>query len=308
MGSSNDRHHAKDVGADIARCRSGRVEQQRDDMFWNTRATAVVGVAFHDCLRARPMHVLIRKLTALHKMGCEEQSALLAAIGPVRTFLRGDDVVSDGSKPGHVAVILSGTACRYKILPGGKRHILSFQHPGDVTDLHGYVLGRIDHGIGALSAAEVGQIPHGRIETLCDRYPELVHVFWRDTMVDTAVLQHWSAGQARTVVERIANLLCETFFRLQVVGLATIGKPMPFGVTQLDLADALGLSLVHVNKTLSALKRQGVIERSTRGFAIRSLNELTRIGRFDSAYLHFDLPQPDESSRAPTSTRPFAFD
>src|SRR3954471_16182551 len=109
------------------------------------------------------MHILLRKLTQLHDLSEEEQAALLVNLGPPKEFRRGSDIVADGSTPTHTTVMLSGTACRYKMMRGGNRQILTFQYPGDMTDLYSYVMKKLDHAVGALSDATICQIPHEQI-------------------------------------------------------------------------------------------------------------------------------------------------
>src|SRR5215204_3418024 len=105
--------------------------------------------------------------------------------------------------------MLSGTACRYKILPKGKRHILAFQYPGDMTDLYSYVLKRMDHAIGTLSNCTFAHIPHEKVQELCMQYPNLGFAFWRDTMVDSSITHAWATGSARTTISRVAHIFCE---------------------------------------------------------------------------------------------------
>ena len=232
------------------------------------------------------MHILLRKLTRLHDLSKEEQAALLAALGPPQEIRRGDDIATDGSTPQQSTVLLSGTACRYKILASGKRHILTFQYPGDMTDLYSYVMKKLDHAIGALSDCKLAHIPHDKVAELCAKYPNLGYAFWRDTLVDASILHSWALGGGRKTVERVAHMLCEIFVRLEAVGLAERGRPLPFYATQLDLAEALGLSLVHVNKTLSVLKKNNLIGRKST-FEILDWEGLVRIANFDPGYLHF---------------------
>jgi CRP-like cAMP-binding protein len=191
----------------------------------------------HGRARSSAMHILLKKLTALHDISANEKTALLATLTPPRTVMRGHDIVAEGSAPKHITVLLSGTACRYTVLSKVKRHIFAFQYPGDVMKL-------VDHGIGALSDCEVAHIPHEKIAALCTKYPNLAYAFWRDSMIDTSILHRWALGGSRKTVERIANLFCEIFVRLEAVGLAEIGRPLNFDATQRDLADALALSLV----------------------------------------------------------------
>ena len=134
------------------------------------------------------MHILLRKLISHHEISLEEREAVLAVLGPTIMFGRGTDIVPDGSIPKHTTVMLSGTACRYKILPGGTRHILSFQYPGDMTDLFGYVMKKLDHAVGALSDCTIAQITHEHVAALCEKYPNLQYSFWRDTLLDTLLL------------------------------------------------------------------------------------------------------------------------
>src|SRR5215213_7200703 len=233
------------------------------------------------------MHILLRKLTSLHEISEEEQAAVVAALEPPIHISRGQDIVSEGSTPNYTTVMLSGTACRYKILARGNWHILTFQYPGDMTDLYSYVMKRLDHGVGALSNCSVAHIPHAKVAGLCQDYPNLAYTFWRDTVVDTSILHSWALGGGRKTLERVAHLLCEIFVRFEAVGLADPQQPLPFTATQQDLADALGLSLVHTNKTIAALKSRKLISRTGSRLQILDWQQLKAVANFDPAYLHF---------------------
>jgi CRP-like cAMP-binding protein len=232
------------------------------------------------------MHILLRKLTALHDISEEEQVAVVGALEKPRQILRGSDIVADGSVPTHTTVMLSGTACRYKLLPNGQRHILTFQYPGDMTDLYSYVLKKMDHAVGALSDCSIAQIPHEKIAALSEQYPNLQYTFWRDTMVDASIALTWGLGGSRKTISRMAHILCEIFARLELVGLAKVGEPLPYVVNQRDLAEALGLSLVHTNKTLAVLKNKKLIRRTGTKLEILDWKGLTDVADFDPAYLH----------------------
>src|SRR5215203_3408318 len=233
------------------------------------------------------MHILLRKLNALHQLSDEEQAALQDALSPPRQLGRGGDLVQDGSTPGQTTVMLAGTACRYKTLRNGKRHILAFQYLGDMTDLYSYVLKRMDHAIGTLSPCTFAHIHHEKVEELRIKYPNLGFAFWRDTMVDASIAHAWAAGSARTTISRVAHMFCEIFTRLERVGKAELGRPLDFNATQHDLADALGLSLVHINKTVAQLKKKGLIGRTGTKVVILDWKGLRDIAGFDPTYLHF---------------------
>jgi CRP-like cAMP-binding protein len=156
-----------------------------------------------------------------------------------------------------------------------------------MIDLYSYVMGVVDHAIGALSDCEVAHISHEQIAELSAKYPNLAYAFWRDTMIDTSILHNWAVGGSRNSVERLANLLCEIFARLKAVGMAEIGRPLDFYATQGDLAEALGVSLVHVNKTLKILKTKSLVGRIGTRLEILDWKGLQEIGNFDPRYLHF---------------------
>ena len=213
------------------------------------------------------MHVLLRKLQSLHSLSDEEQIALISSISMTRFVERGHDIAADGSEPTHSTVI---------------------QFPGDVTDLYSYVLKKLDHGIGAVTRCEVAHIPHEAVRRLCETYPNLAYTLWRDSLVDTAILNMniVNAGR-RSARERIGHLICEQYTRLKAVGLAEVKNSAKFYITQTDIADATGLSLVHVNKTLQTLKAQELIGRDPSLIEILNWDALKSMSGFDPGYLHF---------------------
>jgi CRP-like cAMP-binding protein len=234
------------------------------------------------------MHVLLRKLKALHLLSAEEEAAILSAITDTRDVRRGETIASDGSQPNHSTLVVRGIACRYKNFADGRRQILSFQYPGDITDLYSYVLKRLDHGVAALTAGTISKIPHEAIQSLCEKFPNLAYALWRDSLVDTSKLHSsiMSLG-TRTSKERLAHFLAEQYVRLMAVRLIEPGQNMDFGITQNDLADATGLSLVHVNKTLKKLKDDGLVSWNRNEMKILNWEALKQAALFDPTYLHF---------------------
>jgi hypothetical protein len=124
-------------------------------------------------------HLLIKKLNALGNLSHEEEEALVGIIGPRRTVNAGADIVHDGSCPAFSTVLLDGFCCRYKLLRQGRRQILAFQIPGDLLDLYGYVLPKMDHAIGALTRCIVAPIPHTEIRRVTERFPNVGHALER---------------------------------------------------------------------------------------------------------------------------------
>ena len=234
------------------------------------------------------MHVLSRKLRALHNLSEDEESVILDALGPPEVVAAGCDIASDGEAPSHSTVLLSGVACRSKIMIDGRRQILAFQFPGDFSDLYAYVLKRLDHSIMAMSSCTVARVPHEVLSRLAAKFPNLAYTLWRDTMVDSSIFQMWlvNVGQ-RPALARLAHLLCEQFFRLQAVGLARRGEAISLPITQEDLADATGMSTVHVNRTMQELRRRGLVGRNPTALEILDWHGLAHVAGFDAAYLHY---------------------
>ena len=138
--------------------------------------------------------------------------------------------------------------------------------------------------------ARFAHIPHETIAALCEKYPNLQYAFWRDTMIDASISHTWALGGGRKTLERVAHMLCEIFVRLEAVGHA-VGRPLPFTATQQDLADALGLSLVHTNKTMASLKAKKLITRTGTKLQILDWEGLKSIAGFDPSYLRFKQPR-----------------
>jgi CRP-like cAMP-binding protein len=198
------------------------------------------------------------------------------------------DLIREGDKPTSVFLIMEGWACRYKQLPDGRRQIVALFVPGDVCDMNAYILKEMDHSIGAITAVKVAEIGRDDFEQLMQDHPRITQALFWDELVTVSVQREWTlnVGQ-RTAYERIAHLLVELFLRLRAVGL-TNGNSCDFPLTQVDLADATGLTAVHVNRTLQELRRQGLIELKGRTLTISDLDALKNAAAFNDNYLHFD--------------------
>lgn len=193
--------------------------------------------------------------------------------------------------------MLEGWACRYKTLPDGRRQIVDFLLPGDLCDLKLHLLSEMDHAIGAITAVTVAEINPEELELLTKRHPRIAHAVWMEEMSKVSIQREWTlnVGQ-RTAYERIAHILCETYLRLYSVG-RTSGNQCEFPLTQLDLADATGLTAVHVNRTLQELRRDALIELHSRTLTVPDLAALKSAASFNSNYLH--LRQEIEGGRQP---------
>jgi CRP-like cAMP-binding protein len=217
-----------------------------------------------------------------------------AACERLRHFGPREDIAREGDRPTGILLMVEGWACRYKSLEDGRRQIVGFFLPGDFCDLNVFVLNEMDHSLGTITSATVGEIGREWFERL-QSSPRIAELLWRDALVTAAIQREWivSLGQ-RHALERTGHLLCETFLRLDAAGLAS-GSSCEFPITQAELADATGLSAVHVNRTLQELRSTGLVSLANRTLTIHDMAALMRASLFNPSYLHLRREATDRS-------------
>lgn len=229
---------------------------------------------------------LIIKLESTGLLSDREKQALGALPFRTRNVAENADLVQQGDRPPESCLVLDGFVCRYKLLGEGQRQIMSFHIPGDIPDLQSLHLEVMDHSIAALTPARVAYIPHTALNELILAHRGLAAALWRETLIDAAVFREWLACVGRrTARQRIAHLICEVYVRLRAVGLVD-GDGFELPVTQAELADALGLSSVHVNRVLQDLRKDGMIATSGRHVVVGDWDQLRATGDFEPSYLH----------------------
>jgi CRP-like cAMP-binding protein len=240
-------------------------------------------------------HPLIRKLSNFTIVSEEECRAIVEATRRTTTFAAGDDIVKRGDRIRGVNLLLEGFACRYK-MEDGRRQILAYLVPGDLCDFDAFLLKRMDHSIGALKASKAAIISPTHILKLTDQFPNLTRALWRSSLQDEAITREWvvNIGQ-RAAYERMAHLFCELFHRLRAIG-EIDGKSCPFPLTQIALGDTLGLSSVHVNRTLQELRRNNLVSLRNGRLTINNLSALEAAALFSPDYLHLRTTRPDVGS------------
>jgi CRP-like cAMP-binding protein len=226
------------------------------------------------------------KLNAAAALSDDDKRAVNDLCSRVRTIAAKQDIIGEGDKPDHVHVMMEGWAARYKIVGDGGRQITAFLIPGDFCDLHVTILGEMDHGILALTPTKVAYVPHKVMEELPRERPELVRALWWATLVDEAVLRSWIVNIGRReAAERVAHLFCELHARMKLVGLVEDDQ-FDLPLTQEVIADALGLTPVHVNRMLQRLRSDGLIQLGGGELTILDIAGLRRLADFDPNYLH----------------------
>lgn len=231
---------------------------------------------------------LIRKLSNYADLTEDERKALASLPDEPKPVPARTDLIREGNPTDGIYLILSGWACRYKVLPDGGRQIMAYFIPGDLCDQRIFILRRMDHSIGTLTAAIVKVIPAETIIDLTDRLPRVARALWWSTLVDEAITREWvvNVGQ-RKALARVGHLICEMFVRLKAVDLVE-GTSFEFSVTQAELANTVGLSPVHVNRTLTEMRKQGLIAWTGHRMTIRDLDRLMALSMFNVNYLHLE--------------------
>ena len=226
------------------------------------------------------------RLEAFTRLSPEDR-AVIATISQVsRIIPPRRDLIREGENPRFVHLMVDGWACRYKALPDGRRQIVAFFVPGDFCDLNVYVLKEMDHGIGAITRLSVADISREEMDSVTAAHPRITQALWWESLVQVAIQREWTlnVGQ-RSAYERIAHLLVELYLRLKAVGLARDGS-CDFPLTQNDLADATGLTPVHVNRTLQDLRRDDLILLEHKRLTIPDVRRLMQVATFNPNYLH----------------------
>ena len=228
------------------------------------------------------------KLEAFTRLSADDREALALAAKNFRFVEARRDVVSEGDKPRFVHLVLDGWACRYKQLPDGKRQVVALFVPGDFCDVNVFILKAMDHSIGAITRLKVAMISPEDMNALTWERPRITQALWWHELVTAAVQREWTLnlGQ-RSAYERLAHLLIELYMRLETVGRARNGH-CDFPLTQGDLADATGLTSVHVNRTLQELRRDGLIELERKQLHILDMSRMNEVAMFNPNYLHLD--------------------
>ena len=233
----------------------------------------------------------VEKLEGFAELAKADVAAIQAATSTPRRYPAKQDMIREGDQPGPVFVVLEGWGCRYKILPSGARQITAFLLPGDCCDLHVAMLAEMDHSIQTVTAATVAIVPRTEMEALMAR-PSVARAMYVAQLVDEGTLRSWIVSMGRrSSLERVAHLMCELYLRAFVVGEASDGGGMILPLSQIVLADALGMTPVHINRVLKQLRQAGAIDLRRGRLQIMDPTKLVQLAGFDENYLHRRLRQ-----------------
>ena len=204
----------------------------------------------------------------------------------MRKLDAGAYLVREGDVPTHCAVLVNGFAYRQKVTGEGARQILAVCIPGDAIDFQNMFLDVSDHSVQLLTRATVAEIPRDALQQLVEARPAVGVAVIHTTLVEASIVREWVVNVGRRDARaRIAHILCEFAVRLESRGLANSnGFDLP--MTQEQLADATGLTPVHVNRVLKILEAEGLISRQRRNVQFVDWRALQDVGDFSRRYLH----------------------
>lgn len=239
----------------------------------------------------KPIDPLVSAFSRRDQLTEEERTILECLPRRPKTYSEGEEIIAEASRPKESCLVLSGFVARAQYLSTGKRQLTAVHGPGDFVDLHSFLLKQMDHGVVALSSCRVAFIPHANLKVVTETAPHLTRMLWLSTIVDAAIQRAWiTCLGRRSAIQHLAHMICEPYLRLEIVGLATEGK-FDFPVTQAELGDMLGLSNVHVNRTLQELRGTGLVRWQSGTVDIRDFEALSVFAEFDPLYLNL-LDEP----------------
>lgn len=227
----------------------------------------------------------VEKLSRYADLSEPEIAALQRATAVTREVPARSDLIREGDQPGPVLVMIDGWAMRYKILPNGSRQITAFMMPGDACDLHVGLLAEMDHSIQTLTPSRVASIGRDEMDALLDEYRGIARAMYVAQLADEGTLRAWIVSMGRrSSMERVAHLICELYVRGQAIQRDDGECEMPF--SQIVLADALGMTPVHINRMLRDLRERDIIAMRRNCITIRNPSALASVAGFDDNYLH----------------------
>ena len=228
----------------------------------------------------------IDKLSNFGKLTDDDTAALTAITATPRKYAARKDLIREGDRPGPVFIVLEGWACRYKILPGGTRQVLAYLMPGDSCDLHVGLLAEMDHSIQTITAATVATVSRVEMDAVMDNHPQIARAMYTGQLIDEGTMRAWITSMGRrSSIERVAHLMCELYLRACNIGLAN-GTGFALPLSQIMLADSLGMTPVHLNRVVNELQKTGAIALQRGKLIINEPVALVQIAGFDENYLH----------------------
>lgn len=224
----------------------------------------------------------------------QERQLLEDAIASVHLVDARQMLVRQGEPLSNSTLLLTGFMARYMDDRSGHRQLVALHMPGDFVDLHAFPLKHLDHDVATITPAEVALVPHDRLTAITEAAPHLGRMLWFSTLLDAAMHREWIFRLGRLDAPgRMAHFLLECWYRMRVIALAD-GLSFRLPLNQMDMAEACGMTSVHVSRTLAMLRRRGLCTMADGIVTLHDIVELRRIGEFspDYLYLHDGVETP----------------
>ena len=235
----------------------------------------------------------VQKLSVYASLTDADRAALERVTAHPRRVASKKDLIREGDQPGPVFVMLDGWAMRYKILPNGSRQVVAFLMPGDACDLHIGMLAEMDHSIQTITPARVATISRGEMDQLMSEHQGVARAMYVSQLADEGILRAWIVSMGRrSSIERVAHLVCELYVRAHWSGMVA-EEEFELPLSQVVLADALGMTPVHINRILKELRLSGAMALQRGSVSIMDPVRLVQIAGFDENYLHRRLRRQD---------------
>lgn len=236
--------------------------------------------------REAAVETLLLKLRARDSVTAEEEAILRDSISEMAELPAGKVIVRAGVETDRCTLLVDGIVCRYRDLADGSRQIMELHVTGDFLDLHSFLLKKLEHNVGSMTNVRMAFVPHDAVRRITEEHPHLARFLWFSTLLDAAIHREkiLSMGR-RTALSRLAHLMCEMKVRLELVGKAS-EQGYRLDLTQAELADATGLTSIHVNRMLKTLRDDGLMTFRGGEVAIHDWKGLTRVAEFDPTYLY----------------------
>lgn len=231
---------------------------------------------------------ILKHLLLIGDLADADRQAVLDLPGEVRSIRRGEDVLREGDHPNESVVVLAGLLQRYKMSPDGRRQIHSLYLPTDTPSFETLPMEVVDNNVGAIAPSRIGIVHHDDLCRLIDEHPKVRMLIWRETLVQGAIFREWLMRNSQMLAHvQMAHFFCEMMLRARAAGIAQ-GNSCDLPITQEDLADALGVTPVHVNRTLMVLRAGGLVEFQKGRLTIADWPKFAEIAEFDASYLHLE--------------------
>ena len=243
----------------------------------------------------RSANPLAERLDAFVGLGAEERHAIAAITTVRKTINAHETIIREGSNSDRICLIMSGVAYRYRYLSNGKRQIFGYLLPGDLCDTQFAISNTCDHNVGVLCSSQIAIVAASDLMKVRAKFPAIERALSMIALVDAAILREWllSVGQ-RDACQKLAHFFCELSERFKTGAYEARGG-LSLPLTQVEIADTMGLTVVHVNRILQRFRREGLLCWSRRHFNILNYERLAQIAEFDGSYLRLEarlMPSP----------------